>query len=65
MRTAGYKSCWTPANATDSAGCSCGTAILVRPSFPMHQIDGPSHPSLVGRVTAAVLQAGLKPGILC
>eukprot|EP00971_Amphidinium_carterae_P349917 6491293-Amphidinium_carterae.2 len=31
----------------------------------MHQIDGPTHPSLQGRVTAAVLQAGLKPGILC
>eukprot|EP00971_Amphidinium_carterae_P335944 6472046-Amphidinium_carterae.1 len=65
MRAAGYKSCWTPANYTDCDSSSCGTAILTRPSFPMHQIEGPSHPSLVGRVTAAVLQAGLKPGILC
>eukprot|EP00971_Amphidinium_carterae_P197060 3911211-Amphidinium_carterae.4 len=65
MKAAGYKSCWTPAVATDKFSTSCGTGILVRPSFPLHQIDGPTHPSLQGRVTAAVLQAGLKPGILC
>eukprot|EP00971_Amphidinium_carterae_P261881 5194623-Amphidinium_carterae.3 len=54
---AGYKSCWTSAIATEKLGTSCGTAILTRPSFPLHQVEGPTHPSLQGRVTAAVIQA--------